>query len=151
MMWNWAHGKLNFNSHTREGVTDEQAAVIEELKISTHTPVRVWHIWENLTVDYANFNSHTREGVTNRRKSLYQISRFQLTHPWGCDTVSEAQLRQAFLFQLTHPWGCDNFVYRIIFKRQISTHTPVRVWQNFEEGATYGGISTHTPVRVWHF
>ena len=55
---------------------------------------------------------------------------FQLTHPWGCDSIICCCIA-IVKFQLTHPWGCDT--WQTITKQQcgsISTHTPVRVWQD---------------------
>ena len=122
------------------------------------------------------------------------VRKFQLTHPWGCDKLSNniARARGHFnshtregvtiisrwtfgsaKFQLTHPWGCDISPCSWIAQgRQISTHTPVRVWRALQavwtpetchfnshtrEGVTLliisaigiYHISTHTPVRVW--
>ena len=119
----------NFNSHTREGVTNNSGAWQIAPDISTHTPVRVW---------LSGF------------KLLKNIGRFQLTHPWGCDVFRFRILLYLFSFQLTHPWGCDENGDLIHIDGSISTHTPVRVWRDVK--GTYMkslGISTHTPVRVW--
>ena len=75
-------------------------------KISTHTPVRVWLLLNISGWDSANFNSHTREGVTQGQWTGSIHGRFQLTHPWGCDSLNK------YLSPLI----------------SISTHTPVRVW-----------------------
>ena len=143
----------DFNSHTHEGVTRSPAAwkqpdqkfqlthpwgcdhidlIMERAKkgISTHTPVRVWHVnvgdktlpfristhtpvrvWLKGVIQMAyskiNFNSHTREGVTHANHlQNHRNNKFQLTHPWGCDQVNP------FIF----------------YDMKISTHTPVRVW-----------------------
>ena len=55
------------------------------------------------------------------------------------------------LFQLTHPWGCDSVLEELwYFHMRISTHTPVRVWRLwFQLFYRVYHISTHTPVRVW--
>ena len=142
---------LYFNSHTREGVTTEQNYQQHNMTISTHTPVRVWlkllwrtelltisthtpvRVWPlDLFIGFAglDFNSHTREGVTWLRRRYRRTTKFQLTHPWGCDfdynnrhcspeisthTPVRVWLRytilhsQKIIFQLTHPWGCDLF------------------------------------------
>ena len=146
------NSKLNFNSHTREGVT--------------------WYCWRCL-VWYWYFNSHTREGVT-RIASLCSIAgSFQLTHPWGCDeertasngiiTISTHTPVRVWLSSMgssafqtiisTHTpvrvWPDTKTSCRYI--KYISTHTPVRVWPQFGFGFRCGNcISTHTPVRVWH-
>ena len=161
--------------------------------ISTHTPVRVWPARPLISHNHYYFNSHTREGVTEERNAEYNELKFQLTHPWGCDFDDVAKVRKELIFQLTHPWGCDLVAISILLsillfqlthpwgcdvveyrqeqKRQISTHTPVRVWHkrilynkrrwdfnsHTREGVTsvkydyrlYCDISTHTPVRVW--
>ena len=78
---------IHFNSHTREGVTSHGTSSSIGIKaISTHTPVRVWR----------------DVGRTKRKKQ-----EFQLTHPWGCDSVVELRAGEVLAFQLTHPWGCD--------------------------------------------
>ena len=51
---------MNFNSHTREGVTK---------------------IVLNKTFNDFDFNSHTREGVTYYMSILDKRKTFQLTHP----------------------------------------------------------------------
>ena len=127
--------KLYFNSHTREGVTSQIAAHAasngifqlthpwgcdyssrpsRDLKeISTHTPVRVWRTGEIWMLSKAcNFNSHTREGVTMKLCRIMNVFAFQLTHPWGCDSVEMVNSRPVV----------------------ISTHTPVRVWQYRHKG-----------------
>ena len=79
---------MNFNSHTREGVTSLFSCLCLGVRISTHTPVRVWPMelpW------------------------IFQQERFQLTHPWGCDFVNTIYTITVHLFQLTHPWGCDYY------------------------------------------
>ena len=53
----------NFNSHTREGVTN------------------IFQTFRNRK----DFNSHTREGVTTENWLYLTFLAFQLTHPWGCD------------------------------------------------------------------
>ena len=53
--------------------------------ISTHTPVRVWPVLILHRPNVQHFNSHTREGVTDIHFHLFQLKKFQLTHPWGCD------------------------------------------------------------------
>ena len=79
-------------------------------EISTHTPVRVWHLYSQYVYNViGNFNSHTREGVTgNQLIYLLIICRFQLTHPWGCDKSEVIKISSSRKFQLTHPWGCDD-------------------------------------------
>ena len=98
--------------------------------------------------------------------------KFQLTHPWGCDSTTGISQSGSRPFQLTHPWGCDMLMLTDINQVNdfnshtregvtawvslmpqyiaISTHTPVRVWRHsntmFVVPST---ISTHTPVRVW--
>ena len=75
-----------------------------------------------------NFNSHTREGVTGHSGLSIGFVIFQLTHPWGCDTIIAVIDNEKIIsthtpvrvwlycvdrgskrgkFQLTHPWGCD--------------------------------------------
>ena len=143
----------------------------EELKISTHTPVRVWRSAFDEIGRIINFNSHTREGVTLEKSRimmmqiLFQLTHpwgcdhdkgyvsvndpFQLTHPWGCDNLL-TELLTNLVFQLTHPWGCDCDDKPCRKENVISTHTPVRVWLFLWRYQTQNGcISTHTPVRVW--
>ena len=98
----------DFNSHTREGVTEEGHYLSYSPLISTHTPVRVWLF---------------------ACKSLFSFFLFQLTHPWGCDNFGKSWNAHSEWFQLTHPWGCDYLLYCIVYKTYISTHTPVRVWR----------------------
>ena len=140
----------NFNSHTREGVTILLRWWKNWLKISTHTPVRVWLFAKN-SLSEVNISTHTpvRVWLERSKAGTENLRRFQLTHPWGCDQGAVKQERIA----------------------AISTHTPVRVWRNTRtgiwstydfnshtrEGVTlhpnilykYKYISTHTPVRVW--
>ena len=125
----------NFNSHTREGVTNYTLDNSIMWGISTHTPVRVW--------------------PNNAVKSLHFIG-FQLTHPWGCDCVFWRTFCGGFWFQLTHPWGCDGRDKKKRAEIFISTHTPVRVWpfhSGTEESATY--FNSHTRegvtlgVKIW--
>ena len=76
----------NFNSHTREGVTSNIRIYAHMQEISTHTPVRVWRALDVQRGKNRNFNSHTREGVTTSHIILIcGKTKFQLTHPWGCD------------------------------------------------------------------
>ena len=189
--YKWFLKGRDFNSHTREGVTDLsrslQALISFQLthpwgcdnwtllsyiiiKISTHTPVRVWpaastwyinlkisthtpvRVWPNVCADnggeynfnshtregvtarvtflyhFCNFNSHTREGVTNGRRLSPSIGRFQLTHPWGCDT-------KVNIYHLSHS--------------DFNSHTREGVTARFEVTLLPSVISTHTPVRVW--
>ena len=106
--WQLNRKNLNFNSHTREGVTG----------------IMCYPLWKIM-----NFNSHTREGVTLIGIMLLLKTAFQLTHPWGCDTLRFIKLYLihnisthtpvrvwlcrvgnfliSWIFQLTHPWGCD--------------------------------------------
>ena len=110
--------------------------------ISTHTPVRVWHIRPIFYFRVLDFNSHTREGVTFKKLLVECDRTFQLTHPWGCD-AEDIFLLTHHKFQLTHPWGCDVIVSCNCSERGwISTHTPVRVWQ-FRKRASY--------FRWWDF
>ena len=103
-----ANELFSISTHTPVRVWHNRIIVtIERISISTHTPVRVWLIFLRYSYRIYHFNSHTREGVTVGRCTFRLISRFQLTHPWGCD-----QLRSV-------AWALP---------RQISTHTPVRVW-----------------------
>ena len=50
----------NFNSHTREGVTQWFRIALKLLR---------------------HFNSHTREGVTTVTANVSALKQFQLTHP----------------------------------------------------------------------
>ena len=140
----------DFNSHTREGVTNALQAYCHSWRISTHTPVRVW-----------------RYRVATRT-SVWWISTHTPVRVWLAPSVT---LRFQLLFQLTHPWGCDLSAMYLISSPKISTHTPVRVWprqlsrfkqlrhfnshtregvtQQLMYGKQYDDISTHTPVRVW--
>ena len=77
------------------------------------------------------------------------LNQFQLTHPWGCDLVWIWKRVLSMPFQLTHPWGCDIKIDVVPGQSEISTHTPVRVWQAEKVLEMHGKISTHTPVRVW--
>ena len=120
---------LNFNSHTREGVTSaEQMEQLEDM-ISTHTPVRVWHGTRNWTFVLYPISTHTPVRVWRL------FTRHMIYSPW---------------FQLTHPWGCDTkSIKDLALSMRISTHTPVRVWLCPISLLTNIWISTHTPVRVW--
>ena len=155
------------------GCDERLAHKAQGLRISTHTPVRVWRL-----------------PISTTRLLLL----FQLTHPWGCDIIERPEsLRWQLIsthtpvrvwpselvravsykrFQLTHPWGCDVLHCHWYGWRQISTHTPVRVWltqwgqlhrtalfqlthpwgcdNENDEYYALTQISTHTPVRVWH-
>ena len=119
----------HFNSHTREGVTVFFLAIQRLSEISTHTPVRVWR---------------------NSLQTVHLWAAFQLTHPWGCDSVLCHCINDS-LFQLTHPWGCDWALCDPCLDSNISTHTPVRVWPEAPSLHQPSNISTHTPVRVWPF
>ena len=118
---------IHFNSHTREGVTNT-VGLIPRIKISTHTPVRVWLTdffvvsdswqfqlthpwgcdhWVVILTSWHWISTHTPVRVwlcaLSRTRTLLS---FQLTHPWGCDyfgSIGATNIR----FQLTHPWGCD--------------------------------------------
>ena len=122
----------------------------------------------------------------------YYFRKFQLTHPWGCDTDPQQKrnYRTDFNSHTREGVTCQgrNDLHELHFNSHtregvtiiffwwycainISTHTPVRVWQttpkdcimqfhfnsHTREGVTsrsscawpFCGISTHTPVRVW--
>ena len=141
--------------------------------ISTHTPVRVWLcLLDPYNLKYAHFNSHTREGVTVNLcniKIKFAISthtpvrvwltgikkavgtyKFQLTHPWGCDVSADAGITASWNFNSHTREGVTCLSPFIFSRLVISTHTPVRVWQDQNYYSYYHcAISTHTPVRVW--
>ena len=75
-------------------------------KISTHTPVRVWHD-DTALLDLIRISTHTPVRVWPEIAGMVE----------SADT-----------FQLTHPWGCDIIIVFNNFICIISTHTPVRVW-----------------------
>ena len=163
---------LNFNSHTREGVTQSfylyhqkpgisthtpvrvwqiRGKRTERGKISTHTPVRVWRVTDYIVKEDVAISTHTPVRVWLHyipSHGLPSISTHTPVRVWLVGILNHSFL---LVFQLTHPWGCD---LRSMGTQQheptISTHTPVRVWLlglmklyvNFI-------ISTHTPVRVW--
>ena len=121
------------------------------LKISTHTPVRVWQFSVFWSLEYHNFNSHTREGVTVMRSLSFFLRNFNshtregVTHHYT-DTfrhnvisthtpvrVWHKSFRHRIcvsLFQLTHPWGCDS-AWRIPLPGQdyFNSHTREGVTQ----------------------
>ena len=142
----------NFNSHTREGVTWLFTDTFRNLgNFNSHTREGVTNSWGDVP-KYANFNSHTREGVTNAWPNASVLSRFQLTHPWGCDNNYLEELNHVIRFQLTHPWGCDG--------AEMAPQTKISVFQLTHPWGCDGrtclqlnkiDISTHTPVRVWQW
>ena len=120
----------NFNSHTREGVTQVTIQKIMEMMIFQLT-----HPW----------------GCDTRtRRLLMQSKPFQLTHPWGCDSIEGLAHTHSDGISTHTPvrvwlWGKVQICLIIYF----NSHT--------REGVTMFGhieyshikISTHTPVRVW--
>ena len=101
--------RLLFNrisTHTPVRVWHFSVTLFGQQYISTHTPVRVWQTATGVSEGVCNFNSHTREGVTT-------------------------------------------FINARQTKIIISTHTPVRVWLYRAPKDEKAKISTHTPVRVW--
>ena len=73
---------MNFNSHTREGVT---CPLCEDdtLRTNFNSHTREGVTGDILSEDDAesDFNSHTREGVTSPSMIFWNCSEFQLTHP----------------------------------------------------------------------
>ena len=52
-------GMKDFNSHTREGVADLEFGRNTKPKISTHTPVRVWHFLFEIADKFKPISTHT--------------------------------------------------------------------------------------------
>ena len=123
----------DFNSHTREGVTNG------ETYFRRTKSFQLTHPWGCDLPLWLRFG-------------LLQI--FQLTHPWGCDynqltlnsnfqhfnshtregvTFLHIKLSNLIIFQLTHPWGCD---WCCVQSGQVSTHFN----SHTREGVTGGGI-----------
>ena len=141
---------MHFNSHTREGVTNVMDMYKEEGKISTHTPVRVWLCEINYSMTRYNISTHTPVRVWLLAACQYPLWACISTHtPVRVWLESIQQNQNNNWFQLTHPWGCDTMVKLLISIWTISTHTPVRVWRHALTGSNTTIISTHTPVRVW--
>ena len=142
------------------------------MRISTHTPVRVWLGRQGSFKNYCWISTHTPVRVW-----LYCMDRgskrgkFQLTHPWGCDLVKSARdcligisthtpVRVWHIyqwgadfpvtFQLTHPWGCDR---KLLFSQLgLEWFQLTHPWGcdfYFTNSVQQEYISTHTPVRVW--
>ena len=105
-------GGTNFNSHTREGVTETAAQNYVARFISTHTPVRVWQSPLQFKFPNGSFQLTHPWGCDQEISEKYLIyAIFQLTHPWGCDAVKDIPNKVSKAFQLTHPWGCDRWLY----------------------------------------
>ena len=142
--------------------------------ISTHTPVRVWHVKHSLAMIIAKyFNSHTREGVTCQQYLQITLTlTFQLTHPWGCDADIEEFKYMAANFNshtregVTIPgkvlerafWDFNSHTREgVTYIRQSPKHGKNNFNSHTREGVTIfckgyrhrWPISTHTPVRVW--
>ena len=120
---------LYFNSHTREGVTTFLLIInqsvyvfqlthpwgcdytngwnmIYQLKISTHTPVRVWHSVEADTALSITISTHTPVRV------------------WPCPEL-DGHKHQISTHTPVRVWHLSDDIYNLLI---ISTHTPVRVW-----------------------
>ena len=71
----------NFNSHTREGVTEPESAYTQtNIDFNSHTREGVtFNAFSRLPP--SDFNSHTREGVTAQCEEYREYLKFQLTHP----------------------------------------------------------------------
>ena len=144
---------LNFNSHTREGVT---TVIVTE---TTTTEFQLTHPWGCDQVEqyrkylYNNFNSHTREGVTSRfgyihlvqihfnshtREGVTWFIRSRCNGPYHFNshtregvTATRRTLTQLWTFQLTHPWGCDtNNKMMSMSKEDFNSHTREGVTRN---------------------
>ena len=121
---------LDFNSHTREGVTPFYTNAATQQRISTHTPVRVWPPAISCIFMYVGISTHTPVRVWRHAKTWDDNLRIS-TH-----TPVRVWLHQSIVFTV---------------RQIISTHTPVRVWQSQAMTCFHQDkISTHTPVRVWH-
>ena len=77
--------EVNFNSHTREGVTALRHFPSAPPHFNSHTREGVTPSWWTFPLSLRYFNSHTREGVTDIFHCQLSSRIFQLTHPWGCD------------------------------------------------------------------
>ena len=55
---------MNFNSHTREGVTQKSLSELIYIYFNSHTREGVTVFFIKCSSYHGNFNSHTREGVT---------------------------------------------------------------------------------------
>ena len=60
------NGNMSFQLTHPWGCDLETAELFNSKLISTHTPVRVWHVHPIFSENSVYFNSHTREGVTRR-------------------------------------------------------------------------------------
>ena len=166
------NGGKDFNSHTREGVTKFLLRDACLVRISTHTPVRVWlssclktagseisthtpvRVWPtDISFRSATeISTHTPVRVWHIRcRHILLRTAFQLTHPWGCDVVGHGK-SYVSQFQLTHPWGCDRLcgVYAM-FKSNFNSHTREGVTriQPYENYA--GNFNSHTREGVTIF
>ena len=118
----------NFNSHTREGVTTARLKRNVPFGISTHTPVRVWLFWNSYGIFNA-ISTHTPVRVwPNLAISCIITSGFQLTHPWGCDHIGHIEYLKQANFNSHTREGVTKTLCEYSNNKNISTHTPVRVW-----------------------
>ena len=89
------------------GCDIKSGAERKRISISTHTPVRVWpgNVIDSVIL---TISTHTPVRVwLSYLSGIICTAKFQLTHPWGCDSSNKTKTINILTFQLTHPWGCD--------------------------------------------
>ena len=92
----------NFNSHTREGVTNSMGLDMQAwLDFNSHTREGVT-LGNYVFGQCSDFNSHTREGVTLRKHKDVSIKHFN-SHTREGVTQMERLSPHMPIFQLTHP------------------------------------------------
>ena len=119
-------------------------------RISTHTPVRVWLIIVGLLRLLSRFQlTHPWGCDATCILHLYFLIWFQLTHPWGCDGYRYSKSISASRFQLTHPWGCDSGC-RIsnYFYWYFNSHTREGVTMLWKHSIKTGYFNSHTREGV---
>ena len=122
--------EVNFNSHTREGVTMLPSSFVIIIVFQLTHP---WGCdsFDNFCYRHLSyFNSHTREGVTI----------FLLLISYGIYISTHTPVRVWRHWS----WPCKLACH-------FNSHTREGVTKNIFSASNTYHISTHTPVRVWHY